>query len=94
MSTGNPAPGPAAELEQLAAALGTRGFDPVITSIGGRPVLVVSNPRVPALSENVLADAEWFWWPWGDRIARTADVDAAAVTVARVLAAVPEARES
>ncbi len=75
-----------AALEKLAAELRPRGFDPVISSLGGRPALVVSNPRAPMLAETVLADAEWFWWSWADRIALTADVPAAADTVARVLA--------
>jgi hypothetical protein len=91
MSTGNPGPGPAAELERLAAALGARGYEAqLITPEGREPWLAVSNPQAPALSETVMAHAEWFWWPWADRIARTADVDAAAVTVARVLAAASE----
>ena len=73
-------------LERLAAELGVRGLDPVITTAGGRPALVVSNPRVPALSENILAEADWFWWSWAERIVSTADVPGAADAVARVLA--------
>ncbi len=74
-------------LEKLAAELAVRGLDPVITTIGGRPALVVSNPRVPALSENILAEADWFWWSWAaERIVSTADVPGAADAVARVLA--------
>ena len=38
-------------LEKLAAELAVRGLDPVITTIGGLFALVVSNPRVPALSQ-------------------------------------------
>ncbi len=36
-----------------------------------------------------MADAEWFWWPWADRIAPAADVAAAADAIARVLALAP-----
>jgi hypothetical protein len=76
-----------AALERLADELGTRGYAvTLITAEGRRPTLAVRNPAAPALSENVMADAEWFWWPWADRIALTADVPAAATTVARVLA--------
>jgi hypothetical protein len=74
-------------LEKLAAELGGRGFDPVITSAGGRPVLVVSNPDAPALSENILEDGGWFWWPWAERITGVANTGGAADAVARVLAA-------
>ena len=77
-----------AALEKLAAELSSRGFDPVITTTtttGGRPALVVSNPRVPALSENILADGDWFWWSWAERIMSTADVPGAADAIARVL---------
>lgn len=73
-------------LEKLAAELGGRGFDPVVSSANGRPVLVVSNPCVPALSENILADGQWFWWSWAERIVSTADVPGAADAIARVLA--------
>ena len=77
-----------AALEKLAAELGTRGYEvSIIIAEGRRPILAVRNPAAPMLSETVLADAEWFWWPWADRIALTADVPAAAETVARVLAA-------
>jgi hypothetical protein len=77
-----------AALEKLAAELGTRGYEvSIIIAEGRRPTLAVRNPAAPMLSETVLADAEWFWWPWADRIALTADVPAAAESVARVLAA-------
>ena len=77
-----------AALEKLAAELGPRGYEvTLITAEGRRPTLAVRNPRAPLLSENVMADAEWFWWPWADRIALTTNVPAAAESVARVLAA-------
>jgi hypothetical protein len=73
-------------LEKLAAELSSRGFDPVLTTAGGRPASVVSNPGAPALSENILADGEWFQWPWADRIGPVAELGAVADTIARVLA--------
>jgi hypothetical protein len=73
-------------LEKLAAELGGRGFDPVISTVGGRPALVVSNPDAPALSENILVDGRWFWWSWAERIVSTEAVSAAADAIARVLA--------
>ena len=73
-------------LEKLAAELTGRGFDPVITTSGGRPTLTVSNPAAPALNESVLEDGRWFWWSWAERIATTADVPGAADAIARVLA--------
>ena len=75
-----------AALEKLAAELGTRGYEvSIIIAEGRRPTLAVRNPAAPMLSETVLADAEWSWWPWADRIALAADVPAAAESVARVL---------
>jgi hypothetical protein len=75
-----------AALEKLAAELSSRGSDPVITTAGGQPALVVSNPRVPALSENSLADGDWVLWPWADRIGQVTALGAVADTIARVLA--------
>lgn len=61
---------PAAALENLATELGTRGFAArLITPDGHPPSLAISNPEAAALSETVMADAGWFWWPWADRIA-------------------------
>jgi hypothetical protein len=47
----------------------------------------VRNPRVPMRAETIVAQGEWFWWPWADRIGPADDVPAAADRVARVLAA-------
>jgi hypothetical protein len=75
-------------LETLAAELGRRGYEAKRVSPDGRDSwLAVRNPQAPMLAETVLAHAEWFWWPWQDRIAPTADVPAAADRVLRVLAA-------
>lgn len=73
-------------LEKLGAELASRGFDPVISTSGGRPALVVSNPDAPALSETILVDGRWFWWSWAERIVSTENVPAAADAIGRVLA--------
>jgi hypothetical protein len=73
-------------LEKLAAELISRGFDPLLTTAGGRPALVVSNPDAPAMSENILVDGQSFVWSWAERIGPVADLPGAADAVARVLA--------
>ena len=78
-------------LEELAAELAARGYETrLLTPDAWRPSLAVRNPRVPALSETVLTDGEWFWWSWAERIAAVADVTTAATAVARVLAVPPQ----
>jgi hypothetical protein len=75
-------------LDTLAAELRRRGYDAQLVAPEGRePWLAVRNPQVPMLAETVLAHANWFWWPWRDRIGPAADVPAAADRVLRVLAA-------
>jgi hypothetical protein len=79
-----------AALEKLAVELGARGFETrLLAPEGWRPSLAVRNLIAPMLSETVLAQADWFWWPWADRISPVADVPAAADRIARVLAVVP-----
>ena len=74
-------------LETLAAELHRRGYEAkLITPEGREPWLAVRNPQVPMLAETVLVHAEWFWWPWQDRIGPATDVPAAADRVLRVLA--------
>lgn len=72
-------------LERLAAALGTRGYQSHLVTTDSAPWLAVRNPQAAMLSEKVTARADWFWWPWADRIAPTVEVDQAANRVARVL---------
>ena len=73
--------------DTLAAELRRRGYDAKLIAPEERePWLAVRNPQVPMLAETVLAQANWFWWPWRDRIG-PADVPAAADRVLRVLAA-------
>jgi hypothetical protein len=78
----------ASALEALADELGRRGYDAKLIAPEGRePWLAVRNPHAPMLAETVMAYAEWFWWPWADRIGPAGDVRAAADRVARVLSA-------
>jgi hypothetical protein len=75
-----------AALGQLADELTARGYEARLTPDARRPLLAVRNPAAPMLAENVTAHAQWFWWPWADRIAEVADIAGAAERVARVLA--------
>jgi hypothetical protein len=78
-------------LEKLAAELGARGFECKLIASGRRaPHLAVRNPRAKMLNESVLARGAWFWWPWADKIALTADLCGAADKITRVLAATAE----
>lgn len=76
-------------LDRLASRLPR--FDRELSVSGtGVPMLIVTNPDVPALSEHVLCchDVDGslaFFWPWGQRIAGAGDPDGAAVGIARVL---------
>ena len=75
-------------LHTLAAELRRRGHEANLTAPEGRePWLAVRNPQVPMLAETVLAHANWFWWPWRNRIAPAADVPAAADRVLQALTA-------
>lgn len=79
--------GSTSSLGMLADELAARGYEAqLITPDGRRPSLAVRNPATPILAENVVADAQWFWWSWADRIAEVTDVAAAAERVAHVLA--------
>lgn len=78
-------------LDKLAAELAAQGHETyVITPQGRRPHLHVRNPGV--LSENVLCDGHFYWWPWAQRIAPTSDVPGAARAIMRVLRAVDTQR--
>jgi hypothetical protein len=75
-------------LEKLAAELEARGFTAYLAVPAGRvPGLAVRNPHALALSEDVMAQAGWFWWSWADRIAPVDDIDGAAARIASVLRA-------
>jgi hypothetical protein len=77
-------------LEKLTPELTARGSVARLTIPGGLPSwLAVIGPAATMLAETVMAYAEWFWWPWADRIAPPADVATAADVIVRVLALAP-----
>jgi hypothetical protein len=78
------------QLEALASCLEGRGFEAHVSRDGGALSLNVINRVAPSCHENITAclaedSTWWFWWSWGDRIARTTDVEAAAFKIAYVL---------
>jgi hypothetical protein len=81
----------AAALEKLGVELGGRGFQcRLVQPAPELPWLEVTNPRAAVLSERILAQSGWFWWPWAERLAEVGDVVGAAARIARVLRTVPE----
>jgi hypothetical protein len=78
------------QVEALAVDLATRGFEAHVSHDDGTLSLNVINRAAPGSRENIaarLADdgSWWFWWSWGDRIARITEVEAAAFKIAYVL---------
>jgi hypothetical protein len=79
-------------LESLAEALAQRGLRTRMMAPQGRiPSLHVVNPAASVLAEDIYAGRGqdgiwWFWWSWAERIGESADVEAAATRIARVLA--------
>jgi hypothetical protein len=89
--TGEPRSGDEAALEKLAAELGGLGFQcRLVNPAPDLPWLEVRNPRARVLSERILAQSGWFWWPWAERLAEAGDVTGAATRIARVLRTVSE----
>jgi hypothetical protein len=86
----NPAADVLGQLEALVEDLTGRGFDAHVIRDGNRARVSVAHRSVPQLSENVYAAPTgdgrwWFWWSWGDRIARITSVETAAFKIAYVL---------
>lgn len=80
----------AAQLEKLARELAGQSFETSITNKHGTPNLRVVRPEQRRLHEIITIgttdDREWwFWWSWGDRIARVTDIETAAFKIAYVL---------
>jgi len=78
------------QLEALARELAEQNFETRVISDAGAPNLSVVNPAVLSSRETIaVAQADdgvwWFWWSWGDRIARTTDIGTAAFKIAYVL---------
>ncbi|HVB46127.1 MAG TPA: hypothetical protein VNF47_25940 [Streptosporangiaceae bacterium] len=83
----------AAALGRLAGEMTALGCEAHLsTPEGRRPSLTVRHPAAPMLTKYVVADAEWFWWSWADRIAPVTDISAAARSVVRALATGGEVR--
>jgi hypothetical protein len=75
-----------ADLENLAAELATRGYHTdLCTPPGTLPYLHVVNPQASALTENVFAHADSFYYSWAEPIAQCDQITAAASILARVL---------
>ena len=76
----------AAALERLAAALPSETYATMLTCGSARqPKLCVVNRGLPFLVGDIYAHGGWYWWPWAERIARTADPATAAANVAGTL---------
>ena len=79
-------------LDKLAEELTNRGLEAWLMAPPGRvPSVYITNPGARALEENVYANQGkdglfWYWWSWAERISLADDLDAAATTIARVLA--------
>jgi hypothetical protein len=82
-----------ARLEGLAVVLVSHGLRArVLTPPGRVPSLHVVNPAAAVLAEDVYAGRGqdgrwWFWWSWAEQIAADEDLEGAASTIERVLAA-------
>ena|SRR5579859_1933217 len=86
----DPAAEAVGQLQALAGDLTGRGFDAQVIQDGARARVSVAHRDVSQLSENVYiaptGDGRWwFWWSWGDRIARITAVETAAFKIAYVL---------
>ena len=78
-------------LEMLAGTLTERGLGASLVAPAGRvPRLQVAHPAADGETGDVYASRGrnghwWFWWPWAERIAATADIDDAAARIEQVL---------
>jgi len=78
------------QLEALAEDLTDRGFEAHVIKDGNRARVSVAHHSVPQLSERAhtapTGDGQWwFWWSWGDQIARITEIETAAFKIAYVL---------
>jgi hypothetical protein len=78
------------QLEALARDLEARGYAARLVKAGEFAHIRVQHRTVTQMSEiiriAVASDGDWwFWWSWGELLARVSDVDAAAFKIAYVL---------
>ena len=77
-------------LEALAGALPAADYATALTTGPRRtPRLTAVSRDDPCVDVDVYAEAGWYWWPWGERIAKVTDPPTAAVAVARLLRPLP-----
>jgi hypothetical protein len=78
-----------AALERLVAALDSREFATTLSlSPGTRPFLAVTS-RHAAIGDNIYTDTIAYCWSWAERIGPTADPQAAAAEISKVLGVAP-----
>jgi hypothetical protein len=78
--------GDLADLQRLAPELAALGYTTrLLTAPGRLPCLEVRNPRASLLTERVYAQADSYWYSWGEHIAGCDQPAAAAAILARVL---------
>src|SRR4051812_36759306 len=81
----------ATALQELALVLGGKGFHVCVSRpIGGSAFLKVANPAAGGLSENVTCesgrdDELFYFYSWGDPIARVSEMESAAERLVYVL---------
>jgi hypothetical protein len=79
-----------AHLERLGAELADRGWNATIGLQDGGPVLLVRNPNVADLNEQILCSGEAFRWTWGQGIGPITEVPGVAARIMHVLREVEE----
>jgi hypothetical protein len=77
------------QVHALAADLTGRGFT-VMVRDDGTLSLRVASQAAPDSCQHIIVGADdngawWFWWSWGDQLARITDIEAAAFKIAYVL---------
>lgn len=75
-----------AELEKLAAELSAHDLTAhLVIQAGKLPYLAVSHGRASGPPQRIYAQADWFFWPYAERVAACDDLTGAAEAIARAL---------
>ncbi len=87
--SGGPEPGPRlADLEKLAAELGSERYAVTLVRMAGRrPHLHITNRTATQLTENIYTADGWYWFGWAERVAPVSDIARAAEKITHVLRA-------